>query len=399
MTRSSNPLDIRTAITQVHEALLEVLDLAYRLRYPAAADLNALASYDALKLPDRALVFVTSEGVVYRWVTASTLAERLPYVVKARALPSAGNGRWIRQSSSVTLGPAYFRPLHRVQTGYARAIQIYQGEDDEVLERIYAQRPAFLVEWVSDELAVKSYMHGAIYDYTLHFAVHCLSRNLRNGPDALIGSAVAADAGLPPDPGLQQMIGDVRYLLGGCTIGLEPGVKFVDVTGAARIVETDLAQRLFRAELDIKVQGSVHVIDEDLLENPEIWIARRDAGTPRDESFDASNYVAEGYRFAPQVGLAAAPSAGVAYIGGALVSSAPGVHAFDAERDTYRDLFSDGHLFYQVVPINAEAPPQPAGTLRIGFTRTSTTGIIADTLTCSYSLPSGADPGDPFRAA
>ena len=117
VANGANPLDIRTAITQVETALVEVLDLAYRYRYPATADLAALASYDAQKLPDRALVFVTTEGVVYRWATASKVAPAPPYVVQPNVLPAQGNGRFIRQSSAVTLGPAYFRPLHRVKSG------------------------------------------------------------------------------------------------------------------------------------------------------------------------------------------------------------------------------------------------------------------------------------------
>lgn len=399
MTRAANPLDIRTTITQVQEALVDVIDLAYRYRYPAVPDLTALAAVTADKLPDRALIFVTSEGVVYRWRPASTTTPVLPYIVQPHVLPRQGNGRWERQSSSVTLGPAYFRPLHRIASGYARAVQIYQGEDDEVLERIYAQRPAFLVEWLSDSLTVKSYIQGAIYEYDLRFSVHCLSRNLRNGPDAAVGSAVAADEGIAPDPGLYQMIGDLRYLLGGSTLGLDPGVMFVDVQGGARIVETDLAQRLFRAEVDVLVKGSVHVVDEDLFANPEIWVERRDAGTPPGENFDASNFVATGYRIGPQRGLVAAPSPGVAYIGGAVVASAPGAHTFTPNARTYRDLFPSGRLFYQAVAATAEPPPQPPTTLRLGFTDTSSADIVGDTLTCSYSLPSGANPGDPFRAA
>lgn len=399
MTRAANPLDIRTTITQVQEALVDVIDLAYRYRYPAAADLRALAAVAADKLPDRALIFVLSEGTVYRWRPASLLPAVLPYVVQPTILPRQGNGRWERQSSSVTLGPAYFRPLHRVATGYARAVQIYQGEDDDVLERIYAQRPAFLVEWLSDKLTCKSYRHGAIYEYDLRFSVHCVSRNLRNGPDGVIGSSVGSDEGAVPDPGLYQMIGDIRYLLGGSTLGLDPGVMFTDVTGGAQIVETELAQRLYRAELDVLVKGSVHVVDEDLIENPEIWIERRDAGTPPGESFDASNCVAAGYRFGPQRGLVAAPSPGVAYIGSALVASAPGAHTFAPNARTYRDLYPSGRILYQAVAPTAEPPPQPPTTLRLGFTDTSGSDIVSDTLTCSYSLPSGADPGEPFRAA
>lgn len=400
-----NPLDIRTVLAQLHQALVSTIDLAYRLRLPPVADLAALAGAylgdpagdEAVTVPDRALCFVQSEGVVYRWHAASSAAPIAPYVVSPASFPalSAGNGRWLRESSSVTLGPAFYRPLHRVAVGYARAVEIYEGLDEEMLERIYAVRPAFLVEWERDALRVKSYMHGALYDYEATYKLHCLSQNYEPGPAALVGSELPGAT----DPGLYQMIGDLRYLLGGCQLGLAPGVKFVDVTGSARIVEKDLSQRVFRAELDVVVKGSVHVVDEDLFANPEIWIERRDAGAAAGQTFDASNHVAQGYKLGPQRGLAAAPTPGVAYIAGQLVTSAPGVHTFDPSADTYRDLGSDGTLTYQAVDLGAPAPPQRPGTLRVGFTRTGADSIDADTYLCSFSVPSGADPGDPFRAA
>jgi len=396
---SANPLDIRTAITQIQEALTDAIDLAYRWRYPEAENLSALAEREAAKLPDRALVFVTDQGVTYRWLTASTLTPVAPFVIAPNVLPATGNGRWVRQSSSVTLGPAYFRPLHRVRTGYARTVQILEGEDEKALERIYGQSPAFLVEFIEDKLAVKSYAHGAIYDYDLSFVIHCMTRNFRDGADAVTGSRVAADSGETPAPGLYRMIGDLRYLLGGCQIGLAPGVKFVDVTGRAAIPERDLAQRYFRAELEVRVAASLHVIDEDLISNPHVWIERRDAGTASAEPFDAANYVAQGYGISPQPGLNAAPELGVAYIGGQLVTSQPGAHLFEPDADTYRFLRTDGTMFYVPTARGDERPPTPNGSMLIGVTSTDASNIAHDTYLCNYSVPSGANPGDPFRAA
>lgn len=396
---SANPLDIRTVIKQVQEALTDVIDLAYRYRYPEAATLADLAERDAAKLPDRSLVFVTDQGVVYRWLTASALTAVSPFVIAPNTLPATGNGRWVRQSSSVTLGPAYFRPLHRVRTGYARTVQIFEGDSDEFLERTYAQSPAFLTEFTEDRFEVKSYQHGAIYSFDQSFVVHCLTRNFRDGADALTGSRVAADSGEAPAAGLYRMIGDIRYLLGGCQIGLGPGVKFVDVTGRSVIAERDLAQRWFRAEVECRVAGSVHVIDEDLISNPQVWIERRDAGTAADEPFDASNYVAQGYNFSPQAGLSAAPELGVAYIAGQLVTSQPGAHLFEADADTYRFLRADGTMFYVATVRGDTRPPTPNGSMLIGVTSTDATSIVHDAYLCSYSVPSGANPGDPFRAA
>ena len=290
-------------------------------------------------------------------------------------------------------------PLHRVRRGYARVVQIYQGEDDAVLERIYAQRPALLVEWDSDALACESYRHGAIYEYDLKFFVHCVAKNLRSGPEALIGSEVPDDAGTVPPPGLWEMIGDVRYLLGGCDLGLAPGVKFVDVTGEARIVESELAHRLFRAELSVTVRGSVHVIDEDLISDPKIWVERRDADSPEEGgNFDRSNHVAAGYRFAPGPGLIATPNAGVAYIAGQLVSSAPGAHTFEPSSDTYRDLLPDGRLVYQAVLPGEDPPPQLPSSLRIGVTRTSDTDLVGTVCCAATSCAAPRTPTNRSRS-
>ncbi|MFO0578695.1 MAG: phage protein Gp37 [Polyangia bacterium] len=400
MARSSNPLDIRTVIGQVTTALIDVLDLAYKVRAPEAADLAALQAYALTpNLDDRALVYVASEGVVYRWLAASTLPAAPPFIVAplASLLPETGNGRFVRTTSSVTLGPAYFRPLHRVRSGYARAVELYVG-DDQILERIYGQRPAFLVEWVSDDLSVKSYAHGALYDYDLRFSVHCLARNLRNNNEALLGSDVPGDAAAE-GPGLFQMIGDLRYLLGGCTLGLDPGVKFVDVTGEARIVETLYGDRVYRAELDVLVKASVHVVDEDLFPSPEVWVERHDAGTPAGAPFDASNYVAQGLAVSPSPSLTATVAAGVAFLSGQIVSAPAVTRLFEPDADTYRDLKPDGSLSFYAVEPGGEAPAQRTGTLRIGVTRTEGSRVVADRFLCSFSVPSGADPGDPFRAA
>lgn len=400
MPRSSNPLDIRTVITQVTTALIDTLDLAYKVRKPEAADLAALTAYELTpNLDDRDLVYVASEGVVYRWLAASTLPAAPPSVVKPRAdlLPEQGNGRFVRTSSSVTLGPAYFRPLHRVRTGYARAVEIYQG-DDQILERLYGQRPAFIVEWISDSLAVKSYAHGAIYDYDLRFSIHCLARNLRNNNEALIGSDVPGDEDAE-GPGLFRMIGDVRYLLGGCTLGLDPGVKFTDVTGEARIIETLYADRVYRAEQDVLVKASVHVVDEDLFPNPEVWIERRDAGTPAGEDFDASNFVAQGCAVSPGPGLTATVTSGIAYLSGQIISAPSVTRLWESDADTYRDLSPDGTWAFYAVEPDSDPPPQRPNTLRVGLTRTDGSNVVADRYLCSFSVPSGADPGDPFRAA
>lgn len=413
MAADTNPLDIRTAIQQVQSALVEAIDLAFRYRYPEVQTVEDLRTAASVQIPDRALRFVVDEGCVYRLVYSSRLAQNLPYVVHPTDRDDVTDGgRWIRQSSSITLGPHYQRFIHRVRTGYARAVQEYQGEDGAALDRIYAQKPAFLVEWTGDEIKTRGYQPGTIMEFDLGFIVHCISQNLRRGPEAIYGSSYEGETdpgqySTEPrinDPGLYRMMGDIRYFLAGNSIGLFPGVKWCDIQGQGAITERNfapqLAQRVFTGEVPVKVLASVHIVDEDLVSPIEIWIQRQDANAiANDGVIDPGNHVAEGYRFSPQIGLTAAPSPGVAYINGELVTSAPGAWTFEPNADTYRDLFPTGQIFYQPVENNTEAPVQPPGTLRLGFTVTDASSIIQDVLLCSFAVNSGANPTDPFKAA
>lgn len=395
-------LDVRTATQTIFNALRDTLSLAFERRYPEALDIAALKAVDASTIPDRGLLFVRSEGVVYRWSMASTQPEVLPYcVAPAVAISEIGNGRWLAQSTSVTYGPNKYRPLHRERGGYYNTVQAWQGADDEALERIRAQRPALLIKWLSDAGDLKGYAHGTIYETRYTFLLHVIASNLRDDESAVLGSTVETDSEITPAPGLLRMLGDLRYMLSGSQIGLEPGVMFIDASGEATIVDEDYAQRLFAAELEIVVRASVQIVDEDLETDPEIWIERFDTGTVNSESFDPRNYVASGYRFAPQTGLSAAPTEGAAFIGGQLVTSIPSVVTLPDNAVIFRDLLPTGQLVYRALSIaeysaNGE-PPVTTGAMRIGVTRTEAGNIAQDQYLGSFRVRSGANPGDPFK--
>lgn len=384
-------MELRTCIQQIQQALVETIDLAYRWRYPEVQTLAELQTSSSAKVPDLGLRFVVEQGEAYRFRLDSRLPDNPPYVIA----PSdrGATGRYIRQQSTVTLGPNYVKPLHRVRHGYARAIEAYEGLPEEKLERVYAQRPVYLVEYRGDELPLKSYAHGAIHEQNLDFTIHCLSRNLRPGPEAIYGSKYEGEEDDPEqrilDPGLYRMMGDIRYLLAGCRLGLDPGVKFCDIQGQGQIVERDLAQRTFTAEVPIRVHASVNIIDEDLLSPVQVWVQGYSAGTDDVGPFDLQNFVQEGLLITPNVGLVGVPDPGVATVGGQVVSVAPASHLFEASKDTYRDLRPDGAFIFQGVDIDTEAPEQESGTLRVAKTRTDATDIIADVYTCDFAVKSG----------
>ena len=155
-------------------------------------------------------------------------------VAPSVAVTIEGNGRWLAQSSTVTYGPNKYRPLHRERTGYYNTVQAWQGADDEALERIRGQRPALLIKWLSDSAELKGYAHGTIYQTEYKFLLHVIANNLRDDESAVLGSTVETDSEVTPAPGLLRMLGDLRYMLSGSQLGLEPGVMFVDASGKPR---------------------------------------------------------------------------------------------------------------------------------------------------------------------
>lgn len=386
-------LDIRTAAIQVQDAVVCAIELAYARRYPEAQNLAGLALVDDAKLRNRALVFVVEEGVVYQLRRGNTQPVVYPEVIET----ASGNGRWIRQYSSVTFGPNYTKPLHRVRYGYAATVEAFQGEDGELLERLFGQRPALVVQLVNDEYELRGQRHGGIYDAKWTFVLHATAWNARHGTDALYGSEVESDSGITPERGVYRMIGDLRYLLAGSDLGLGTAVKFTSIDGAANLAVSDLGQRYFRAEVDVTVHGTVHRIDEDLIYPFTLSIERFETGTEEEGVFDPRNFVSSGLQVLPQPGLSAAPSSGAAYVDGELVTLIPGLHLFSANSDTYRDLLPSGTFVYQAVEVNAPPPAVTPNALRVGKTITSASEIIGDALLCSYRLTSAPTSGDPFQ--
>lgn len=386
-------LDIRTAAIQIQTALTECLELAYGWRRANVPTVSALATVDVGSFPDRSLGFVESEGMVYRLLKASTLAVNYPYVVETWN----DTGRWVQQFSTMTLGPNFQRPIHRIRDGYARKIEEWNGQDDEMLERLFGQTPAFLVELIDDQITSEAYRHGGVYRCVWRFVVHCWARNLRHGRDALLGSDVAEDSGIEPERGAWRMIGDVRYLLAGTDLGIGPQIMRCSVDGSGRVPETDLGQRKFRGEVDIEVLGSVHRMDEDLLP-PRVFVERYDVGHPQGKMFDPRNFVADGLKITEsESSLVAAPQAGAAVIDGVLVSVVPTAWTFDPSAWTYRDLTPDGEFHYSATAPNADPPAQYPGSLRVGLSVTDANGIVSDQFVCSYRLTTREVTGDPFE--
>lgn len=386
MTASS--LDVVSNIRVVQESLLDVLSLAFQKRETEQPDLTALRTAFAPQLlKDRALVYVVSEDRVYRWDRYSTLADDGLNVIAPVPATSPDVGRWLRVSSSVNFGPNSNLPLQSRRQGYCKTVLLYRGDesDEQMEEAIYGQKPALLLEWLSDDPKPWSLYAGALYKDVHQLNLFIVSECLRGTPSGPWGSPLPAEAA--SDPGIDEMIGQIRKVLAGVPLNIK-NLEHVEI-GPARKVEERLAERLFIYSLAFVVRTNFYIPDEDLVAL-QLQVTPRLADQGRAErAFDPLNYVAQGYLVPPGPGLSRTYPPGIAFIAGVSLSSTPAPVTFAPLADTYRDLNPDGTLTYSAVPIGADPPPPAAGALRVGRTRTGSSAIEADDWLCSSSLAFG----------
>lgn len=374
--------------TVVEARLLETLRLAFKVRR-TAADVAALAALDvalegALLFEDGALCYVTAEDQVFILSLYSGAAASADVVIPTTLPTNYARARWLRADNPLNFGPNYNAPLRRRTAGYCKAVELFdgQGSTDEAMEQVLAVRPAMWLQWTDDNPAPMSCGYpGSHYRNTLDFQVMVISECNREGPWALWGSPYSAEAAA--DPGLDQMIGQIRKVLAGSRLGIA-GVERTEI-GRARVLSEDNARRLFVGAVDIKVILYFYIPDEDLVAT-RIDVEPRLADTGGAEAFDPLNYIAQGYQVTAGPGLTRSWAPGIAVIEGAAVSSTPADTTFTASVDTYRDLGADGAWTMTEVPVGYPAPPQADGTLRVGVTTTDASDILQDRILCSSSV-------------
>lgn len=373
-------LTVVNLISQVEQTLFEILHLSFSKRLDPVANLAALRAAPTLTTRDWALRYVTDQNNLYRWSLYSTAADDGLITIRPSTLPA--NGRWIRVTNAVDYGPNRFAPLASKQTGFCRSVVLYDGQSpDEMQAQIYGQAPALLIEFVASNPEARSNRPGALYWDNMEFQILVVSECLRPPPAAVMGSELPAESS--KDPGLNTLVGLVRYVLAGVRTEVR-GIESVEI-GRVDILSEDLAERLFVASVQIIVRTSWEIPDEDL-EALSIQVEPKYTDNVLVSPFDPQNYIASGMRIAIGPGLTRTPEPGVVLIDGQAVSAAPGAHTFAASSDTWRDLLKTGTMVYTIVAVGALEPPATANSLRLGFTRTSATEIIEDKITCSYSV-------------
>lgn len=255
-------LPVRGARGIVERALQDTISLALRRRGPVSANLVALAAAPTIgagpttALVDGDLRFVTTAGVCYVWRESATSGGVQPNDRVASGKP----GMWFATSSPIIdpTGAA----LSTLTTGYLKAVAIYQGEtsDQDWDTRIFAHRPAVLIQYVGESGEQKSNLRGAIKIRYYHFAIWAISFNARGGYEAALGSPVTSEAAI--DPGVSNICDDLEDLLDGLTGGqmLTDGIDHLRLQDFAPKIERGtgtLPQRLFVWQADLDVRATV----------------------------------------------------------------------------------------------------------------------------------------------
>lgn len=390
-------MDVRDEITTIQKALVNYLSLAYKFRYPSVAtpnDLRLITSQDT-NTPeasvgfcvDQGLIFVTTVGRVYKYEGYSLEIDDNLNVIIPNDMPIGGRGRWIKQDLALDKGPNYRKPVYIVQTGYAKAVEPYEGQLNIPNEELRAMGviPGFFVHWAGDEYETASQYQGSVYFVKHRFVIQCLSSCLRPDASALYGSPFQSENDY--DPGLYRMMGDVRYLLAGSKIGVST-VDYTDLK-AGDVVEEDWDSRIFIGEVEVIVRDTVNIADEDLVDFRELAIIPH-LTESKGDIFNLSSYILQGLRVPILSGLSVAPESGSVLMNDNIVYSNPTVYNFPANSITYRDLDINGNFIYSSISSGEDPPIQPPNTMRIGLSITDSSNITFDNYLADSNVPYGS---------
>lgn len=361
-------LSIRTARTTIERGIVDTLTAAYKIRTASIATPATLRAINSVATPHQTLRYVTSLGYVFRFNRFSTSSDDGTTVLKPDDVLSSNPGRWLNTLSTI-------------QAGYAKDVIVYSGEStvEEISERLFAQRPAFLVVWEGADHNVKSTSPGALYKYLCRFNIWAISSNFRAQDQAQEGSDIASEATSSSDPGVIAMIGDAKAALAGSNLGVT-GVDYAEITREYRIV-SDLSQRIFVDAIGLTVYATLHNPDTGLVTLDDIgtfavqWQKAAGNGSNGGEDYAKTDFsVATGAGFTQTV------SAGSAYVGATLVAVTAQSLSFPASSYTYLDLKSDGTWLQSSVAPGQTEPTKLVGTLRLLIVATDDTGVTGSVM-------------------
>jgi phage gp37-like protein len=385
-------MSVESLIGDCEAALVRLISLGLSWRYPAKANLTALAAMDVVVLTDGALCYVTSEGAVYEWLAYSTTAPSSPNVIAANSPPTGkSNGRWHKVVTDWTYG-AGGTNLGAKATGYLKAVAAYSTDDgpDTAIEMVFGKTPSVLVQFTGDTPKSDSGLRGSFYKTELAFQLLIITANLRGRATATQGPPTQLTDEASTDPGAYQIIGGLRRLLCGVSgvFGVT-GVERVEI-GPSSLAFEDYERRLFVWTMGVTIRASFQIEDEDL-EDAAIRLQPALTENWPALTWDKDNYISRGGGLdeGAGAGLSRTIDETIAKVGSTAVSAAAQLVTFTAERDTYRDLSPAGVWTFTAVAVGASQPPLVSGRLRVAVTRTDASGIVGDMALCSFSIPYG----------
>jgi hypothetical protein len=370
-------LDLRTAQTELEDAIRDAILYALGRRLPVVADAAALRllvtqGSSGCALTDDALILCTALGS-FRWSNASTAADDGTTVIKPADVPGAG--RWLLWTSPLRIALAVGGDscyLHELASGPLASVQTLDKafSDDEVMQLVQGQTPAVLIEANDDEPTAATGDEGRLWFVRYTFTVSVVAQNLRPRRQAAQDPGVGANA----------IDGWIASLLGGTQLAQAvEGVRDVKLGKGMNWI-SDLMQRRVIRERTYSVLATVENPQAPNEIGPAAEVAQQSQMTDLGDQdvFDPRNFIASGLDVRCGAGLVQTVRAGSAVVGGAAVTYAGELHTFGASTDTYRDLGDDGTLHFIEVASGEPAPALTAGALRIARTTTDGSGVVDD---------------------
>ncbi len=371
-------LTLRNARTEIQRGIVRAISNAYKVRLPAAATPAALRLLPSLPNVHDSYRVVTSLGKAFRWARYNTSTDNGTSIIKPADVAADKPGRWVITSSAIT-------------SGYLKTVQAYNGAEEigDVAEQMIGQRPAVLVVWTQGDHKLQSQNPAALWWYLCSFDIYVFATNLRDLAETEEGSEVSAEASA--DPGINQILGDLKSVLAGADYSLE-SVSHTDLLTEERI-DVDQGSRTAIEKLGIKVHATLYNPDDDLttIDVGSLYIQKQLAETPENlgAGIGPEDYVVSGGAIPLGESLTQTPDPVEAYVGSTLVSATPAAHTFTANSYTFRDLKADGTYRYTAQSPYAAAPSVASGELRIGITQTSSSGVVYDRITADSLIDYG----------
>jgi hypothetical protein len=383
-------MDIRTAQTDLENALRDAILYALAIRIPPVASAAALRASptrgagSSTRSDDDLIQIIPGQNLAagdsYRWSAVSIAADDGLNVIKPDDV--TGNGRWLLWTSPlrfvpVTGGDSFY--LHELGSGPLARVEILDKNftDEEVLALLTGQVPAVIIEATDDDPQDATENVGMQWLTAYHFTISVITENLRDRRQAAQGAEADGD----PDPlGANTIDGMIKSLLAGSRLhAVIGGVRAVRL-GRGRNSISDLVERRVVRSREYTIQ-----VTED---NPS---APNDTGRAQQgdyqpqmtdlhdqKLFDPLNFIAAGLNVGLGAGLVKTVVGGSAWVNGSLVNFTVALHTFGANLDTYRDLNPDGTMTFVPVELGDTPPPVTVGALRIGVTTTDGSSVRSD---------------------